>query len=195
MHYGKQAATLNEKQVKNALSRTTEYKNGTRNRLILELSIYAGLRAKEITNLCWEHCLDNEGNILPSIRLTDAITKGSSSGGEIPMHPSIRKTLEDYRQLKLNNKGPLITSDKGTPLSRQSIINLFWRHYRACGIEGASSHSGRRTFITGIARQISSVGGSLNDVRSLARHKNLATTQRYISQNTKAQMEVVKLLK
>jgi len=49
----------------------------------------------------------------------------------------------------------------------------------------------RRTFITNAARKISSVGGSLRDVQSLAGHSSLTTTQRYIEVNGDAKRRVV----
>ena len=67
-------------------------------------------------------------------------------------------------------------------------------HYQLCDIEGASSHSGRRTFVTNAARKISMAGGTIRDVQALARHANLATTQRYIETNSAAQRAVVDLL-
>jgi integrase/recombinase XerD len=44
--------------------------------------------------------------------------------------------------------------------------------------DGASFHSGRRTFITRAAKGIVEAGGSLRDIQELAGHSNLATTQR-----------------
>ena len=61
MSLQKQARALNEKQLKNALARTSQYRNGLRNRCIIELTCFAGLRAKEVTGLRWEHVLDNDG--------------------------------------------------------------------------------------------------------------------------------------
>jgi hypothetical protein len=58
----------------------------------------------------------------------------------------------------------LIQSERSKGMSPQAIVNLFWRWYRDVGFDGCSSHSGRRTFITNIARKISTVGGSLRAV-------------------------------
>jgi integrase/recombinase XerD len=59
---------------------------------------------------------------------------------------------------------------------------------------GCSSHSGRRTFITNLAKKLSVVGGTLRDVQSLAGHSNLQTTQRYIEVDTDCQRKLVDLV-
>jgi hypothetical protein len=48
-----------------------------------------------------------------------------------------------------------------------SIGNWFAAAYREIGLDGSSSHSGRRTFITGAARLDHKTGGSLRDVQLL----------------------------
>lgn len=58
----------------------------------------------------------------------------------------------------------------------QTIQNPFRELYRAAAIDNASSHSGRRTFIT----QLSERGVSVRVIQALARHSSLSTTQRYI---------------
>ena len=58
-------------------------------------------------------------------------------------------------------------------------MNLFKRIYRMAGIDGASSHSGRRQFVT----QLADRGINARLVQVLARHKHLSTTQRYIDVN------------
>ena len=62
------------------------------------------------------------------------------------------------------------------------------------GFEGASSHSGRRTFITNAAKKITTVGGSLRDVQNLAGHASLQTTQRYIESDEEAKRKIVDLV-
>lgn len=196
MALAKQAKALNEKQIKNAISRMKDYRKANRNTAIIELTLYAGLRAKEVAGLRWEHILDENRQISNEIRLTNDISKGKS-GGIIPLNLKLKETLslllsevsgEDI--LKRN----IIRSSQGGGMKTQSVINFLYTHYKKCDIQGASSHSGRRTFITNAARKISSVGGSIRDIQALARHSNLQTTQRYIETNSEAQRAVVNLL-
>ena len=191
----KQARVLTDKQVRNASARMSDYRYGKRNLAILQLTLLAGLRAKEVASLRWRHLLDAEGDVGTAIRLTDEATKGRS-GGVIPLNNTLRATLQGLlkAQGRVPGDEPVIRSATDSPLRRQSVVNFLAAHYRRCDIEGASSHSGRRTFITNAARQISTVGGSMRDVMSLARHANLQTTQRYVEQNSEAQERVVQLV-
>jgi integrase/recombinase XerD len=78
-----------------------------------------------------------------------------------------------------------------TPLS---IVVWFNRAFRNIGLNGCSSHSGRRTFITRAARLVHKAGGSLRDVQLLAGHRSIQTTQRYIDGDTDAQRKLVSLI-
>jgi integrase/recombinase XerD len=70
----------------------------------------------------------------------------------------------------------------------------FHRLYTSLKMDDCSSHSGRRTFMTRAARQVSQVGGSLRDVQELAGHTSLATTQRSIEGDTETKRKLVALL-
>ena len=74
---------------------------------------------------------------------------------------------------------PLLFSAKGGGFTTQTIVNLFKRIHKLVGIDGASSHSGRRQFVT----QLADRGINARLVQVLARHKHLSTTQRYIYVN------------
>ena len=69
-------------------------------------------------------------------------------------------------------------------------MNLFNRIYKMAGIDGASSHSGRRQFVT----QLADRGINARLVQVLARHKHLSTTQRYIDVNENALRNAMELL-
>ncbi len=62
--------------------------------------------------------------------------------------------------------------------------------YRRAGIANASSHSGRRTFIT----QLASKGVPVRVLASLAGHRSIATTQRYIDVNDEMKRSAVELI-
>jgi integrase len=74
------------------------------------------------------------------------------------------------------------------------MATWFYDLFKTLGLTGASSHSGRRTFITNAARKVSQVGGSLRDVQQLAGHSSLATTQKYIEGDSDAKWKLVSLL-
>ena len=84
----------------------------------------------------------------------------------------------------------MLFSAKGGGFTAQTIVNLFKRIYKMAGIDGASSHSGRRQFVTNLADK----GINARVVQALARHKHLGTTQRYIDINDNKLRAAVELL-
>ena len=88
----------------------------------------------------------------------------------------------------------VVSTERAGKTSAQAIVNMFSAWYVDMGLMGCSSHSGRRTFITNAARQITTVGGSLRDVQMLAGHSSLAVTQRYIEADSDSQRRVVDLI-
>ena len=61
-----------------------------------------------------------------------------------------------------------------------AAVQWFRRFFQEAKFDGCTSHSGRRTFITDLARTCNKHGGSLKDVQLLAGHKRLETTGDYI---------------
>lgn len=189
MALGKQAKILSEAQQRSVLSFLGTRANAARDVLIFLLSVDAGLRAKEIAALDWSMVTDAEGELADAIRLHDRASKGRS-GGVIYLSARLRKALSEFT-IVADRKGVVLRSSRGNAMSAQVVTNWFWHLYRSLGMEGCSSHSGRRTAITRWARKISSVGGSLRDVQSLARHSSLQMTQRYIEVSEDACRKVV----
>jgi integrase/recombinase XerD len=62
--------------------------------------------------------------------------------------------------------------------------------YKRASVDGASSHSGRRSFITNLA----SKGVSVRVLMSLAGHRNISTTQAYIDINDNMLRSAVELV-
>jgi integrase/recombinase XerD len=147
-----------------------------RNRVIVLLSVKAGLRAAEIANLAWAMVVDPTGEIATTLELQDRVAK-KGSGRVIPIHRELREALVRLREQTGDTNGPVIESERGGPMRPIAIVAWFARAYRAIGLTG-SSHSGRRTFITKAARLVHRAGGSLRDVQVLAGHRSLLTTKR-----------------
>ena len=121
------------------------------------------------------------------IALTNRASKGRNGGRTIPMHPELRAALEGLSDRVI--RGALC--EAMTPVGVQV---WFRRFYRGMGWTGASSHSGRRTFVTKAARKIVEAGGSLKDVQELAGHASLSTTQRYIQGDADAKRRVIGMI-
>jgi integrase len=189
---GKQAKILSDQQTRSLLVFASTSRNPRRNRLILLLSLKAGLRAGEIANLTWDMVVGPTGEIGHVIELRDCAAK-KKSGRLIPIHPSLRTALAAWRKVTTGT-GPVIQSERGGPMTPTSIVNWFAIAYRAVGLAGCSSHSGRRTFITRAARLVHKAGGSLRDVQLLAGHRSIQTTQRYIDGDTDAQRKLVSMI-
>ena len=98
-----------------------------------------------------------------------------------------------WRQMT-TGEGPVIPSERGGAMRPVSIVLWFANAYRVLGLDGCSSHSGRRTFITRAARLVHKAGGSLRDVQLLAGHRSIQTTQRYIDGDSDAQRRLVSLI-
>lgn len=199
MGLGKQAKTLTKQQAAAIFAFLGNSRNGLRDQTIFLLSVRAGLRAKEIANLQWFMVLDPDGEVADMIHLTDIVSKGRS-GRVIPLNKQLHQHLKwllDVEREKPRfdqSVSRVITTQRRSATSAQAIVNKFQYWYQALGLLGCSSHSGRRTFITNAARKISSVGGSLRDVQSLAGHSSLQTTQRYIEFNSDARRKIVDLI-
>jgi integrase/recombinase XerD len=189
---GKQAKILSDDNIRDLIAFTTRTRYPDRNRVIILLSVKAGLRAGEIANLTWDMVTDPIGNIGPVIALEDRIAK-KKSGRVIPLHGDLRDALVILRDMAGGN-GPVIRSERGRPMTPVSLVNWFTTAYRAIGVTGCSSHSGRRTFVTRAARIVHKAGGSLRDVQLLAGHRSIQTTQRYIDGDSDAQRRLVALL-
>lgn len=195
MSLGKQAKVLSKGQVEALIAHVSRTRNPIRNRTVALLSVRTGLRAREIAHLTWSMVLTADGSIGTAVHLLDSASKGSS-GRVIPLSRDLQKALDDLyaEQGHPDSDARVVQSERSRTVSAQSIVNLFFVWYENLGFTGCSSHSGRRTFITNVARKISTVGGSLRDVQVLAGHSRLSTTQRYIEADSEAQRRVVNLV-
>jgi integrase/recombinase XerD len=194
MGLGKQAKTLTKGQVDAVRGYLAKTRWPTRNRVILLLSVKAGLRAKEIACLTWRMVTDAGGQIGQVIRPENKASKGQS-GRVIPMNDELRTALVEYsKTVYLPDSASWSRAGGQRGFPRKPWSTCSGAGTSTSALTAARVNSGRRTFITNAARKISTVGGSLRDVQMLAGHSNLRTTQGYIEANAEAQVRIVDLV-
>jgi integrase len=89
---GKQAKTLLTHHIDDLVFFAERSRRPLRNRLIVLLSVKAGLRAAEIAKLSWDMVLGASGEVGAAIELQDKIAK-KRGGRSIPLHAELREAL------------------------------------------------------------------------------------------------------
>jgi len=169
---GKQAKIVSPTQERAIVGYLDTTRYPARDRVMFLLSMKAGLRAKEIASLTWAMVTDAAGQVSETIHLENRASKGKTGGRTIPMHSDIHAALVALQALCGDAVRPdrsIIFSERGGGLSPATVRLWFHRLYTSLKMDGCSSHSGRRTFITRAARKVSQVGGSLRGIFSIIR--------------------------
>ncbi len=186
-----QAKTLTQAELDQVLRYISTRKYAERNRAMLLMGFWAGLRVKEIAQLKMGDVLNEDGTIRSEIRLSAEQTKGDM-GRTIFLSSKLRDELAVYLKTRHINEAniPLFHTSSRLGWTPNVLCQHFFWLYKKAGIVGASSHSGRRQFITTLANK----GISVRVLASLAGHRSIAVTQRYIDVNDEMKRNAVELI-
>jgi integrase/recombinase XerD len=188
----KQAKTLNQNEIRKVLDYTATRKHSTRNRCLLYTTFLSGMRVGEVATLRYSDVVNVDGTIKNEIRLSAENTK-TNEARTVFVNDKLRKEFEKYIAVykPSNPTVKFFYSQKrdSCGFSPNTLTQFFHYLYKRAGVDGASSHSGRRTFITNLATQ----GVSVRVLMSLAGHKNISTTQCYIDVNDDMKRKAVEL--
>ena len=188
----KQAKVLSKSEFARVIAVIDAGSHAERNKVAVYCTHLAGMRVKEVAALKVGDVYGRDGKVRDTINLSARQTKGSSARSVI-LSKKLRGLLSKYyaHLPKQHSSFPLIYSQKSHKhFSPNSLCQVFARIYAAAGIKGASSHSGRRTFITELANK----GINAKVLMKLAGHKHLSTTQRYIDVNDQMLKNAVELI-
>jgi len=176
----KQAKTLTSVEVKRILDFIALKKHAARNRAMFLTTLYAGLRVGEVAALRYMDVLGVDDEIRDEIRLDASVTKNNEAR-TVFVNAKLRKELQYYISVTpyQNLADKLFYTQKNEGFTANTLTQFFHYLYRSAHIDGATSHSGRRTFITTLANK----GVSVRLLASLVGHKNISTTQCYIDVN------------
>ncbi len=186
-----QAKTLTDRELKKVLDYVAVRRHASRNRAMLLFTCYAGLRVSEVAKLRCGDVFSSDGAVKLEVQLSADQTKGGHAR-TVFVNDRLKKELVAYgKTLKRRDPElPLFRTQKREGFTGNTLCQHFHWLYRNAGIDGASSHSGRRTFITTLA----SKGVSVRVLASLAGHRSIATTQAYIDVNDDMKRAAVQLI-
>jgi integrase/recombinase XerD len=189
----KQAPVLTERDAKRILQHCKQTAFPDRNRCIFMLGYLGGMRIGEIAATKVGDVLTAEGVVRTTIQLTAEQTKGSEAR-TVWLNDQLQAELGSYiDRLSANAKmatAALITSKSGKAFSANGLCQLMLKLYDSVGLDKATSHSTRRTFITTLAHK----GVNVRVLAALSGHKSIATTQRYIELNDNVLRAAVEMI-
>ena len=186
-----QAKTLTQAEIDKVLAYIATKSFAQRNRVMLYVSFYSGMRVGEIASLKVGDVMNADGTIKNEVRLTADQTKGRHPR-TVFIGEKLRTELERYTLARrvMDLEQPLFVTAGRRAFTASVMTQHFFWLYRNAGIDGASSHSGRRSFITNLA----SKGISVRVLASLAGHRSIAVTQAYIDVNDDMKRNAVELI-
>ncbi len=152
---------------------------GKRDRLIIFLGVYEGLRRSEIVNLTWDDLGDDGlGAVL--------VIRGAKGGTDtVVVHDRVLKELNEFRRMLFEagivtpNIVPSLRRNKGGKMSTVEPNRRVKEIAKRSGIQDwkkITAHDLRHT----CAVQMLLHGAHVNKVAEHLRHKNIQTTMRYI---------------
>jgi len=197
-----QARVLTERELRKVLSYCSNQPHATRNRAMLLCTHMAGMRVGEVAALRICDVLGADGLVMEEIALAASQTKGNHSR-TVLVPKKLQEELTEYLQERFGLKDLMAVTLTDTQralfptqknpkrgFTANTLCQLFHKIYKDARMTGATSHSGRRTFITKLADK----GVGVRVLMALAGHKSIATTQRYIELNPTVMKAAVELI-
>jgi len=197
----KQARTLNDKELNLLLLYINTRKYAERDRCMLLMTYWSGMRIGEVAATKIKDVLANDGTIKEEINLTAEQTKGKYAR-TVVLNEKLRKEVMNYLltrftktelialQYSTTKEKPLFCTQKSEGFNANTACYHFHMLYKQAGLEGCSSHSGRRSFLT----ELSSKSVPLKVLMELAGHRQAQTTMRYVNVTQDMKRAAVALL-
>ena len=175
-----QARALNTAEMEQVLAHVNAGRHAHRNRCFILLTHLAGMRVGEVASLRWIDVLTADGHIKEEIRLLPEMTKGKHAR-TVFISTRLRQELQRYADIYRRSaplECPLFYSQKDARrgFTANSLTQTVAKLYRGAGLDGATSHSGRRSFLTNLANK----GTAIHLLRTLAGHRSISTTATYL---------------
>ena len=175
-----QAKTLTDTEYAKLFAYVETRKFSLRNNLILLTGFKTGLRASELAAIRLGQILNADRKVNTEFKLSADQTKGHYPR-TIYLPDSLREELQRYIDLRddYDPTHPIFVTAGGRAFTAAVMTqHLYWL-FRKAGIDGASSHTLRRQFITKLA----SKGIGIKILATMAGHRSIQVTAKYIDTN------------
>lgn len=164
-----------------------------RDRAVLALGFFAGLRASEIGSLSWD-------DVRLAAREIHLRGKGNQPA-VVGIGPDLLVALRDWQARYEYRLGRPVRSERvvvalpggedepgrfGAPSTKSTVLDIVRRRGTEAGIPTLRPHDLRRTF----AGLLDDGGWPLHDIRRALRHVEIRSTQTYLEQSTRKQTAV-----
>lgn len=186
-----QAKTLTPEELAQVLAYIATRSYALRNRVMLLTGMWSGVRVGEIASLAVGDVMNANGKVKAEIRLTADQTKGRHPR-TVFLPQKLRDELQAYldmRQTKDLTQPLFITAGRKAFSANVMTQHFHWLFKRA-GVDGASSHSMRRSFLTSLAAK----GIGIRVLASLAGHRSIQVTMKYIDASDDMKRNAVEMI-
>jgi len=158
---------------------------------MLLLTHLCGLRVGEVATLKIDGVMRANGKVLDEITLSAQDTKNNRAR-KVMLPSKMQRHLQEYVDgLKhLPTHGYLFSTQKRSHFTPNTASQHLKRLYERAGIVGATSHSGRRTWLTTLSQK----GVSVFVLAEMAGHRNLQNTMRYVTVNDEMKRNAAELI-
>jgi len=117
-----------------------------RNRVLFSVALFAAARINEVCTLLTQDLYDRRGQVCPHLLIRKKNSKGQLATRTIPIIEALRRQLTPYSQQA--GDPYLFPGRFGGHLHPDSAARILRKACQQVGIEGASTHSFRRTALT-----------------------------------------------
>jgi integrase/recombinase XerD len=145
-----------------------------RDRCIFAVMLYTAIRVNEACTLLSEDVYDAAGRVHSHLTIRKKNTKRKLATRTLPIISELRTILAAYE--KEAGLVYLFPGQRGGHITSDSAMRILRKACNRVGIEGASTHSFRRTALT----QMSDNNIPLRVIAEVSGHRNLAQLQAYL---------------
>ena len=186
-----QAKTLTNEELEQVLAYIADRSYALRNRVMLLTGMWSGMRVGEIASLTVGDVMNANGKVKSEVRLSAEQTKGRYPR-TVFLPQKLRDELQHYldmRQIRSLEHPLFITAGRKAFTANVLTQHFYWL-FKGAGIDGASSHSMRRSFLTSLAAK----GIGVRVLASLAGHRSIQVTMKYIDASDDMKRNAVEMV-